>query len=131
MNVQPAKPAEPDPRTAQFYVDCLRLLDQAEVPYVVGGGFAMALQGESFIDILYNSGNGLCPVDDEWLTNAQEVEVLGYPSRIVPPEEQLWTKAFVQDRDRYDGADVAHLILAQGARFDWQRLLRRFRGHER
>ena len=27
---------------------------------------AKALCGEAFIDLLYNSGNGLCPVDDDW-----------------------------------------------------------------
>lgn len=86
---------------------------------------------EAFIDILYNSGNGICVVDDDWFNYAKEIEVLGYRTRIVPAEEQLWSKAFVQDRDRYDGADVAHLILARGGKMDWKRLVRRFRGHER
>ena len=91
---------------------------------------AKALHGESFIDILYNSGNGICVVDEEWF-NGEEVEIHGYPTRLIPPEEQLWSKAFVQDRERFDGADVAHLILGRGRQFDWQRLLRRFEGHER
>lgn len=90
-----------------------------------------ALCGEAFIDILYNSGNGLCPVDDAWFAHAEPIDVHGYPTRLSPAEEQLWSKAFVQDRDRYDGCDVAHLILCRGTRFDWDRLLRRFAGHER
>src|SRR5699024_3842349 len=49
---------------------------------------------------------------------------------ITPPEEMLWMKAFVQDRDRYDGADVAHLLLCCAGQFDWSRLLQRFHGHE-
>jgi hypothetical protein len=92
---------------------------------------AKALAGDDFIDILYNSGNGLCVVDEAWFANSAEVDVLGYRTRLCPPEEQLWSKAFVQDRDRYDGADVAHLILRQGPTMDWARLLRRFHGHER
>jgi len=92
---------------------------------------AKALSGDSFIDILYNSGNGLCPVDDEWFSNSQPFQMHGHPTRLVPPEEQLWSKAFVMDRDRFDGTDVNHLILAQGKNFDWPRLLRRFKGHER
>jgi hypothetical protein len=92
---------------------------------------AKALQGDDFIDILYSSGNGLCVVDDDWLRYAGPVDVLGYSTRLCPVEEQLWSKAFVQDRDRYDGADVAHLILRQGKHIDWPRLLRRFHGHER
>lgn len=177
MAIPPTAPIEPDRSTRQFYVDAMRKLDEAKVPYVVGGGYAIAhytgiardtkdldlfvrpadrdrtlttltaagyrteffypfwiakaLCGESFIDILYNSGNGLHPVDDEWIEKAAPMQVLGYPTRIIPVEEQLWSKAFVQDRDRFDGADVLHLILCQGAKMDWRRLLRRFAGHER
>src|SRR5947208_2050291 len=111
MDVVPARPNEPDVRTQEFYVNALRALDDAGVPYVVGGGYCMAhytgiarntkdldlfvrpgdrdrtlttltaaghrteffypfwiakaLEGDSFIDILYNSGNGLCPVDHD------------------------------------------------------------------
>jgi Aminoglycoside-2''-adenylyltransferase len=176
MDVLPTAPREPDTATRTFYVDAMKALDRAQIPYVVGGGYAMAyytgiarntkdldlfirpqdrdrtlttltaagyrteffypfwiakaLCGDSFIDLLYNSGNGACPVDDEWLTHAVDSDVIGYRTRLVPAEEQLWSKAFVQDRDRYDGADVAHLILCQGSKFDWDRLLRRFRGHE-
>ena len=58
------------------------------------------------------------------------MEVHGYNTRLIPAEEQLWSKAFVQDRERFDGADVAHLILGRGRQFDWRRLLRRFANGE-
>jgi hypothetical protein len=51
--------------------------------------------------------------------------------RICPAEELLWRLAFVQERACHRGADVARLLLRQGRTFDWQRLLRRFHGHER
>jgi hypothetical protein len=35
------------------------------------------------------------------------------------------------ERERYDGADVAHIILAHGERLDWQRLIDRFGEHWR
>ena len=92
---------------------------------------AKALCGESFIDILYNSGNGICTGDPSWFDKTEPFILHGYPTRLIPPEEQLWSKAFVQDRDRYDGADIAHLILGRGKSFDWERLIRRFKGHER
>lgn len=90
-----------------------------------------ALHEEAFIDILHNSGNGLCPVDEEWFAHAVWGTVLGRNVRVCPAEEVLWTKAFVQSRDRFDGADIAHLILACGQDFDWPRLMKRFRSHER
>jgi hypothetical protein len=92
---------------------------------------AKALSDNAFVDVLFNSGNGLSPVDDEWFQNATDGTMLGRPVRFVPVEEMVHSKAFVMERDRYDGADVAHLILRQGENFDWQRILRRFDGHER
>jgi len=86
--------------------------------------------GGRFIDILYNSGNGLTPVDDDWFVHASEGEFLGRRVLVAPAEETLWSKCFVQERDRYDGADVAHLLLRRSATFDWPRLIRRFQGHE-
>lgn len=169
-------PIDPGRATRDFYVRALTILDEAAIPYVVGGGYAMAaytgiqqrtkdldlflkpsdhrraldalaqagyrteyfypfwiakaLEGEAFIDIIYNSANGICEVDDLWLAHAHPIEVHGYRTRLCPAEEQLWSKAFVQDRDRFDGADIAHLILRQGRGFDWQRLVNRFLDHE-
>jgi hypothetical protein len=41
----------------------------------------------------------------------------------------IWSKAFVMERERYDGADVLHLILARGQEMDWRRLLTRFENY--
>jgi hypothetical protein len=38
----------------------------------------------------------------------------------------IWSKAFVMERERFDGADVAHLLRSMGPRLDWDRILRRF-----
>ena len=46
-----------------------------------------------------------------------------------PVEELIWSKSFVMERERYDGADIAHIIRARGGRLDWPRLLRRFETH--
>jgi hypothetical protein len=35
------------------------------------------------------------------------------------------------ERERFDGADIAHLLRAYGARLDWNRLLERFGAHWR
>src|SRR4051812_27643507 len=37
-----AAPVEPDPKTREFYVNCMRTLDRGGIPYLVGGGYAMA-----------------------------------------------------------------------------------------
>ena len=86
---------------------------------------------EGFIDVIFSSGNGLATVDDGWFDHATSESVLGVPVKIAPAEETIWSKAFVMERERYDGADVAHLILAHGERLNWERLLQRFGPHWR
>jgi hypothetical protein len=51
--------------------------------------------------------------------------------QLCPAEETIWSKAFVMERERYDGADVAHLLRACGEHLDWRRLLHRFGAHWR
>ena len=71
---------------------------------------AKAHHGEKFIDVIYNSGNGVAEVDDEWFAHAVDETVLGVAVKLVPAEEMIWTKALIMERERYDGADVAHLL---------------------
>jgi hypothetical protein len=70
-------------------------------------------------------------VDDLWFAHAQPARVLGRSVRACPAEEILWSKAFVQERERYDGADVMHLLRACARTLDWDRLLMRFGRHWR
>jgi hypothetical protein len=90
-----------------------------------------ALQGTAQVDIIFSSGNAMTTVDDEWFRRAVPARVLGFHSWLAPPEELLWSKAFVMERERFDGADVLHLVLRVGRSFDWPHLCDRFRGHER
>jgi len=87
--------------------------------------------GAAYIDLIFNSGNGVAEVDELWFRHARRDEVLGIPAGFTPPEESIWSKAFVMERERYDGADVAHLLQACAGTMDWQRLLQRFGPHWR
>ncbi len=104
---------------------------ETEVTDSIWLGKAFEPGGPGFIDIIFNSGNGLCPVDDRWFEEAQNGTVYGQNVKYVPPEEMICSKAFIMARDRYDGADIAHLILKLGDRLDWKRLLNRFGSHWR
>jgi hypothetical protein len=90
---------------------------------------AKAYMGESFIDLIFSSSNGLAVVDERWFEHAREAVVLGHRCVISPVEEIIFTKAFVDERERYDGADVNHLIYACGKEIDWERLLEMFGPH--
>jgi len=100
---------------------------QTDIPFPHWLGKAHC--GEYFVDVIYSSGNGVAQVDDEWFEHAVADHVFDLPMRLCPVEEMMWSKAFVQERERFDGADVAHLLLARADHLDWQRLLRRFGQH--
>jgi hypothetical protein len=90
-----------------------------------------AFHGNDFVDIIFSSGNGLCRVDDAWFANAVGGHVLGVHVRLTPVEEMIWQKAYIMERERFDGADVIHLLRARGRQLDWDRLLARFGAHGR
>jgi hypothetical protein len=80
-------------------------------------------QDEHFFDVIFAFWHGMAPVADQWFESAPRIEVFGTLMRIIAPTELIWSKAFVQLRHRYDGADIAHLILKQHDQIDWRRLL--------
>jgi hypothetical protein len=82
--------------------------------------------GDDVVDVIFSSGNGIAEVDDVWFEHAAADHVLEVPVRLCPPEEMIWSKAFIMERERFDGADVAHLIRARAREMDWARLLDRF-----
>lgn len=92
---------------------------------------AYAKDADAFLDFIFRSANGTCPVDDAWLDAACPGDVLGRPTPLCPAEEMIWSKSWVMARERFDGADIAHLIQARGPELNWRRVLRRFEGHER
>jgi hypothetical protein len=99
---------------------------RTEIPFPHWLGKAYHAATGDFIDVIYSSGSGIAVVDDEWFANGRPAEVLGIPATLCPAEEIIWSKAFIMERERYDGNDVAHLLHAAAASLDWERLMRRF-----
>jgi hypothetical protein len=94
-------------------------------PHWLGKGY----WGDDFVDVIFSSGNGIARVDDLWFEHAVDEEVLGIPARLSPAEEMLWSKAFIQERERFDGGDIHHLLRARAEELHWDRLLQRFGSH--
>lgn len=173
---RPARPEQHlDPETRAFYRRALTRLQQAGVPFLVGGAYAFerytgiarhtkdldifvreadypralaaleadgcrgevpfphwlakAYCGDHFVDLIFGSGNGVAPVDDDWFTHAVDETVLGIPVQVVPAEEMIWQKSLIMERERFDGADVAHVLRARAHLLDWDRLVARFGEH--
>ena len=87
--------------------------------------------GGEVVDVIFSSGNGIAQVDDDWFVHAGEGELFGRQVRFCPPEEMIWSKAFIMERERFDGADVLHILHQSASSLDWERLLGRFGRHWR
>ncbi|WP_253261890.1 hypothetical protein [Ramlibacter montanisoli] len=70
-------------------------------------------------------------MDDRWFEDNAWADVLGVPVRVANMEDGMLSKAFIMERERYDGADIAHLVRANAERIDWKRLVERFGPHWR
>jgi hypothetical protein len=96
--------------------DCLKLLT-----YFKERGFNIVVEderwlaritrGKLFVDIIFNMPTASTHVTEAWFEDAPQAKLFDTKVRLVPPTEFVWSKIFVQDRYRYDGADVAHMIL--------------------
>jgi hypothetical protein len=85
---------------------------------------AKARRGEYFVDLITGIGNASLGVDAAWIDRGVPETVLGLPCRVLGVEELIVTKIFVAYRERFDGADVVHLIRACGKKLDWALLLK-------
>ena len=81
-------------------------------------------RGELFVDIITNMPTVTTHVTDEWFEGAPTSELFGAKVRLVPPTQFIWSKIFVQDHHRFDGADVAHMILKKHDQINWGQLLK-------
>lgn len=90
---------------------------------------AKVFHGEYYVDIIFQSPNAVCLIDDSWYERATKSTLEGVETLLMPPEELLWCKIYVHNRERYDGADVNHLILKWGEKMDWKHVLKRMDQH--
>jgi hypothetical protein len=87
---------------------------------------AKAERGRDCVDLIFRAGNGLCEVDDSWFERAHDDELLDLHVKLCAPEEMIWMKAFIMERERFDGADIAHIFKSCAEQLDWPHLIRCF-----
>jgi hypothetical protein len=116
------------PASALPALDCLRVAgfttDIEEAHWL-----AKARLGHSFCDLIWGGGNWATFVDEDWFQYSVPAQLLGEPVKMAPIEELILSKAYVMGRERFDGADIAHLLRAGDGRIDWERMILRFGPH--
>lgn len=76
-----------------------------------------------FVDLITGMSNATIVVDDSWIQRAKPAIVHGVSTRVLAPEELLASKLFVTRRERFDGADIAHIVYGTKGNLEWERIL--------
>lgn len=84
---------------------------------------AKARRDGFFVDLITGMSNAVLRVDYSWIRHASRAQVFGMSVRVLAPEELIASKVFVTRRERFDGADICHVIYGTRGKFDWQRLM--------
>lgn len=84
---------------------------------------AKAHRADFFVDLITGMSNGVIVVDQSWVDRGSPSDIVGVSSRVLAAEELLASKLFVTRRERFDGADTAHIIFGTKGNLDWDRIL--------
>jgi hypothetical protein len=84
---------------------------------------AKAHRDSFFVDLITGMSNGIIRVDNSWMERARPATVVGVKAKVLAPEEVLVSKLFVTRRERFDGADIAHVIYGVRGKLQWERVL--------
>jgi len=89
------------------------------------GWIYRSIRREVIVDIIWCFANRRAVVDERWFRHSRAISCADTVLRIVPPEELIWAKLFVVQRDRCDWPDLLNLLFYTGATLDWDRLAAR------
>ena len=81
-------------------------------------------KNDTIVDIMWAMANQRAQEDEAWL-NGPEVEAGDERFRLLPAEEELWSKLYVMQHDRCDWPDAANLLYGVGPQLDWHHLIGR------
>ena len=169
LPVSTSVPPDFPPEQRALFCEVLQNLNDAGVPYVVSGAFALqqhtgiwrntkdldlfltsdavpealrhlreqgfetevrdpvwlakAHRDGYFVDLITGMSNAVITVDQSWIDRSSPCVVLGVRTRVLAPEDLIASKLFVNFRERFDGADVVHIVYGTKGSIDWKRLL--------
>jgi predicted nucleotidyltransferase len=83
---------------------------------------AKAHRGDFFVDMITGMSTGTITVDRTWIERGLLSELFGVKVKMLGPEELIASKLFVTRRERFDGADIAHVIYGTHGKLDWDRV---------
>jgi hypothetical protein len=112
------------PRELKSAMKALRIAG-FETKIVDGHWLAKAYKNDYFVDLIFGTGHGQIPVDDDSFRGSTTGQILGVETYLIPVEEMIASAAYIAGRNRFDGGDIVHLIRSTRGKLDWQRILSR------
>jgi len=103
-------------------LDCL-VADGFECEITDPVWLVKARRGDFFVDLITGMSNGAIWVDESWVERGSVIMAFDIPTRVLAAEELIASKLFVTRRERFDGADIAHVLYGTRGQLDWERLL--------
>lgn len=83
-----------------------------------------AIRAGTIVDVMWSMANRRGTVDARWLRGPR-FQIDDLQIRLLPPEEILWTKLYVLQRDRSDWTDALNMLYVVGPNLDWNHLFER------
>jgi hypothetical protein len=96
-----------------------------KVPYDQGWIFRSHRDGY-IVDLIWRMANRRADVQQSWFDNAISAQIHGTVHGVVAPEELLWHKLYVLQRERCDWPDALNLLYTVGPHLDWKRVVALF-----
>jgi hypothetical protein len=93
-------------------------------PYDPGWIYRSTREG-IIVDIIWSMANRRAEVDEIWFERAHPVQIREESMQVIPPEELLWCKLYILQRDHFDWTDIFNLLQTAGPQLDWDHLLHR------
>jgi hypothetical protein len=89
------------------------------------GWIYRASDGKVIVDIIWAMANKRANVDEEWLSRGAELMAGDIKVRVLAPEELIWSKLYVIQRERCDWPDILNVMYSAGPSMDWDHLMQR------
>lgn len=82
-------------------------------------------RADVIVDIIWAMANQRAQVDAVWFEHAPVLSLRNQQLLVIPPEEFVWCKLYIMQRDHCDWTDIFNLLYADGPQLNWEHLMNR------
>jgi hypothetical protein len=84
---------------------------------------AKSVSGSYLLDLIFSVANGYIEIDEKWFASANHEVIAGVRVPVMAAEELIASKTYVTRSDRFDGADIVHVVRSLEGKLKWDRLI--------